>query len=96
MRNNKIDIEQPDGLGPALYFLHYMPNVRDETKYSQLKDMLVKDYPRNEIERIAKSLKWIKDNKSTSAKEILPNIKQSDEDIRYYIEKMCLLLKEYY
>ncbi|WP_444929948.1 hypothetical protein ACJJIF_19545 [Microbulbifer sp. SSSA002] len=89
MKNRK-----PEGIGAVLYFLYYIPDVHDEKKYEALNKYICKNYNFSEMERCKKAAVWLLNEPNLNFEEILPNLRQKDEDIIFFLKKILGVFRE--
>ncbi len=83
-------------LNGILYFLHYIPNVRDESKYEHFEKYLIKNCDRKELEKYVETIKPLIEDDTIDIKSIGigESLRQNNEDVHYFLKRFLVVIEK--
>lgn len=80
----------------VIYFLHGMPNVRDEAKYDHLEGYLSKNCDVDELTGYLEPIRFFTSDDTINLKEIGigGSLRQSNEDAHYFLKRFLAIVEK--
>lgn len=83
----------PKELNYVLYFLHGLPDVRNESKYEKLERYILRNYDGEKFENLYSSVEWAVEHLDYDFKAIDPGLRHCKEDVVIFLNNFYFMLQ---